>query len=61
MTFHFHLLFYYTVCLSAMFRKETRLHRTAIYSQRSWLRHYAPSRKVAGSIPVEVNDFFQFT
>jgi hypothetical protein len=26
----------------------------------SWLRHYATSRKVAGSNPDEV-DFFQFT
>jgi hypothetical protein len=27
--------------------------------ERSWLRHYATSRKVAGSSPDEVN-FFQF-
>jgi hypothetical protein len=26
--------------------------------QRSWLRHYAKSRKVAGSIPDEVIAFF---
>jgi hypothetical protein len=26
----------------------------------SWLRHYATSRKVAGSSPEEVMDFFQF-
>jgi hypothetical protein len=26
-----------------------------------WLRHYATSRKVAGSRPDEVNEFFQFT
>jgi hypothetical protein len=26
--------------------------------ERSWLRHYAASRKVAGSIPDEVNGFF---
>jgi hypothetical protein len=26
-----------------------------------WLRHYATSRKVAGSIPDEVNEFFKFT
>jgi hypothetical protein len=28
--------------------------------ERSWLRHYATSRKVAGSSPDEV-DYFQFT
>jgi hypothetical protein len=28
---------------------------------RSWLRHYATSRKVAGSIPDEIIGFFQFT
>jgi hypothetical protein len=28
---------------------------------RSWLRHYATSRKVAGSIPDEVIGFFQLT
>jgi hypothetical protein len=28
--------------------------------QRSWLRHYAASRKVAGSIPVEVIGFFNW-
>jgi hypothetical protein len=26
-----------------------------------WLRHYATSRKAAGSIPDEVNEFVQFT
>jgi hypothetical protein len=26
-----------------------------------WLRHYATSRKVEGSRPVEVNEFLQFT
>jgi hypothetical protein len=29
-----------------------------IYRERSWLRHYATSRKVAGSIPDEVIGFF---
>jgi hypothetical protein len=29
-------------------------------TQRSWLKHYATSRKVAGSSPDEV-DFFHFT
>jgi hypothetical protein len=29
--------------------------------QRSWLRHYATSRKVAGSISDEVTEFFQLT
>jgi hypothetical protein len=28
--------------------------------QRSWLRHYATSRKVAGSIPDEVIGFFNW-
>jgi hypothetical protein len=29
--------------------------------KRSWLRHYATSRKVVGSSPDEVDFFFQFT
>jgi hypothetical protein len=29
--------------------------------QRSWLKHYATSQKVMGSIPNEVTGFFQFT
>jgi hypothetical protein len=28
---------------------------------RGWLKHNATSRKVAGSIPDEVNGYFQFT
>jgi hypothetical protein len=41
-------------CLSyCILRGPTRL--------RSWLRHYATSRKFAYSIPEEVTDFFQFT
>jgi hypothetical protein len=31
-----------------------------IYWQRSWLRHYATSRKLAGSIPDEVIGFFNW-
>jgi hypothetical protein len=33
----------------------------ACFNQRSWLRHYATSRKVAGSIPDEVIGVFQLT
>jgi hypothetical protein len=29
--------------------------------QRSWLRHYATSQKVTGSISVDVIRFYQFT
>jgi hypothetical protein len=29
-----------------------------VYTRRGWLRHYATSRKVAGSIPDEVIRFF---
>jgi hypothetical protein len=32
-----------------------------LISSRSWLKHYATSRKVAGSSPDEVDSFFQLT
>jgi hypothetical protein len=34
---------------------------TSKYFYPRWLRHYATSRKVAGSRPDEINEFFQFT
>jgi hypothetical protein len=37
------------------------LRSVLILSGCSWLRHYATSRKVSGSIPDEVIELFQFT
>jgi hypothetical protein len=48
MTFHFHLLFYYTFYLSLP------LLLNFIHNKRSWSRHYATSREVAESILHEV-------
>jgi hypothetical protein len=31
------------------------------WERRSWLKHYATSRKDTGSIPDEIIEFFQFT
>lgn len=46
-------------------RDETKYEKEKIESRRrtkrSWLKHYATSRKAAGSRPDEVNAFFQFT
>jgi hypothetical protein len=45
---------------SAYFRTEYRLNEKQYWGTRwfSWLRHYATSRKVAGSIPDGVTDIF---
>jgi hypothetical protein len=47
--------------LDAVVKKINSILIIWIYFFFSWLRHYATSLKVAGSIPDEIIKFFQFT
>jgi hypothetical protein len=50
------ILFDLISLIRVIFGDEYKL-RSTVKQWRSWLRHYATSRKVAGSIPAEVFEF----
>jgi hypothetical protein len=45
----------------ALYPQEDSWYSFLLEAESSWLRHYATSRKVAGSIPDEVTGFLQFS
>jgi hypothetical protein len=49
----------YLITIRWFIHRKTRERGNVVW--RSWLRHYATNRKVAGSIPDEVIGFFQLT